>query len=161
MQSNFDDEFLKRMLAPIPETVTDSKVKKPNPFDMVNKILYKKVNERQLDEIEIENIYDRFLCKKALAFYPDMYEYCAIINTMDLSPVMEFDFLYSVALPNSKKRKWAWKKQAAKSKHIDNIMEYYDISENKAKECINSLTDDELNEIEKLLCQGGVIKGKK
>lgn len=122
-----------------------------NPFDYVNTINYTK-EDIMKDDIS-EKKYNAFLINRSLSYF---YDTVAIANEMNLKPHLDnrlqYDFLRSIV--RKKKRFSKWDKMD-KLESVNNVMEYYGYSREKALQVLPLLNSDQLDFIKAKLNKGG------
>lgn len=123
-------------------------------FEYVDAISFKK---KQLITDEFtERGYDPFLTNRHLSYFVDSVFYA---NDMNLVPetdkLLQFDYLLNTI--RATKRFAKWHKQENDS-DLKLVMEYYQISRQKAKQTLELLSKDQLNEIKQDIEKGGISK---
>ena len=122
-----------------------------NPFDYVNSINYTK-EDIMKDDIS-EKKYNAFLINRSLSYF---YDTVTIANEMNLNPHLDnrlqYDFLKGIV--RKKKRFSKWDK-LDKTENVNNIMEYYGYSREKALQALPLLNGDQLEFIKNRLNKGG------
>ena len=112
---------------------------KLTPFDYINMINLKTAIPETLEG------YEQFITNKNYAQFLETVLYANEINT-DCDPQLNFDFYY-YALPKKKRfSKWAKRTKIVNSKKdvLNNIIEHYNCSMEKAQEIYNILEYDNL-----------------
>ena len=101
-----------------------------------------------------EKKYPAFIINKCLA--PTGMQECLIVNEINrlhhLDNKLQYDFLLNTIRP--KKRYAPWVK-ADKLKNLDYVKEYYGYSNEKAKQALSILNDDQITTIKNSLNKGG------
>jgi hypothetical protein len=122
-----------------------------SPFDYLNSINYTK-EDIMIDDIS-EKKYSAFMVNRGLSFF---YDTVVIANEMNQKPYMDnklqYDFLRSIV--RKKKRFSSWAK-AEKIDRVDDVMEYYGYSREKALQVLPLLKGDQLDYIRKKISKGG------
>lgn len=122
-----------------------------SPFDYLNSINYTK-EDIMIDDIS-EKKYSAFMVNRGLSFF---YDTVVIANEMNQKPYMDnklqYDFLRSIV--RKKKRFSSWAK-AEKIDRVDDVMEYYGYSREKALQILPLLKGDQLDYIRKKISKGG------
>jgi hypothetical protein len=124
-----------------------------SPFDYVNLILQKKKEDEELDYKE----YAPFIVNRALSYHIDCVLYA---NEMNLRPFIDKDqqFQYLLNTIRPMKRKYQpWQKSEI-DKDIECVKKYFGYSNEKAKEALRILTDEQVAEIKAKTNKGGVTK---
>ena len=126
-----------------------------NPFDYLNSINVSKENMMRGSENDelAEKQYNAFLINRGLSYFQDT---VALANEMnqraDLDYKMQYEFLLNLVRKRKRFSKWHKKDE---NKSIDLICEYYNCSQRKALEILNTLTSEQVNSI----CEQ-MLKGK-
>ena len=105
------------------------------------------------DEIDL-NDYNPFIVNRALAYHLDCVLY---VQEMNLYPHLDKDIQYQYLINSVRpmKRKYqAWQK-SEKAKDIDCVKAYFGYSNQKAKEALSILTDEQIAEIKIKTDKGG------
>jgi len=124
-----------------------------SPFDYVNLILQKKKEDEELDYKE----YAPFIVNRALSYHIDCVLYA---NEMNLRPNIDKDqqFQYLLNTIRPMKRKYQpWQKSEI-DKDIECVKQYFGYSNEKAKEALRILNDEQVAEIKAKTNKGGVAK---
>ncbi len=122
-----------------------------SPFDFVDYILRKKIPEGELDFKD----YAPFLVNRSLSYHLDCVPY---VQEMNRWPALDKDMQYQYFLNNIRpmKRKFApWQKSEVE-KNIECVKTYFGYSNQKAKEALRILTDEQIAEIKIKIDKGGV-----
>jgi hypothetical protein len=123
--------------------------------EIVPSILQTKKNVFQ-DEYEYKD-YAPLMVNRALSYHMDCVLYA---NEMNLNPSLDKDMQYSYLLNTirSMKRKFQpWQKSSA-DKDLECVKVYFGYSNEKAKEALRILTDEQIAEIKAKTNKGGVTK---
>lgn len=101
--------------------------------------------------------YNPFIVNRALSFHPDCIPYVEVMNSMHyLDKDMQYQYLINTIRPM--KRKFApWQKSQVE-KDIECVKEYFGYSNQKAKEALRILNNEQINEIKRKTDKGGVKK---
>ena len=121
-----------------------------SPFDFVDFILRKKTPEGELDFKD----YAPFLVNRSLSYHLDCVPY---VQEMNRWPALDKDMQYQYFLNNIRpmKRKFApWQKSEVE-KNIECVKTYFGYSNQKAKEALRILTDEQIAEIKRKTDKGG------
>lgn len=141
----------------IPEEV-EAKPQKMSPFDFVNNINYDKKDLFSDDAIEQQ--YNAYIINRALSFSPDVVIYANEMNRYPHIPkAMQYEFLKQVV--RKKKRFDKWVSAEKEDADITLIKEYYNYSNEKAKQALTLLTPNDLDTIRERLNKGGMATQKK
>ena len=123
--------------------------------DIVPSILQTKKNVFE-DELDYKD-YKPFVVNRALSYHMDCVLY---VNELNIRPNIDADMQYQYLLNTirSMKRKFQpWQKPSA-DKDIECVKEYFGYSNEKAREALRILTDDQVAEIKAKTNKGGVTK---
>lgn len=126
-----------------------------SPFDYVNSILQNK-KELIVDE-ETENSYVPFLSNRSLSYHSDCVMFANEMNRRHfLDKKMQFDFLLNTI--RSKKRPFAkWVKQE-KDDDLACIKTIYRLSDQKAREALRLLSNEQIEQLKQKTEIGGLRK---
>jgi hypothetical protein len=108
------------------------------------------------DEIDYKD-YTPFVVNRALSYHIDCVLYA---NQMNLTPGIDKDMQYSYLLNTIRpmKRKFQPWQKASVDKDIESIKKYFGYSNEKAKEAMRILNDEQIAEIIRKTDKGGVTK---
>ena len=121
------------------------------PFDFVNAINYSK-NDVMVDDIT-EREYNSFVTNRSLSYFPDT---VLLANEMNryhhIDNRLQFDFLINIV---RKKRRFSkWIKPETVS-DVEVVKEYYGYSNEKARQVLTLLTNEQLDILKKKVYKGG------
>lgn len=121
-----------------------------SPFDFVDIILNKKKNV----ELEFKD-YAPYLINRSLSYHLDCVGY---VNMINMYPGIDKDMQYHYLLNSIRqmKRKFQPWQKSKKEENIECVKEYFGYSDNKAKEALRILTDEQIAEIKIKTDKGGV-----
>ena len=122
-----------------------------SPFDYVDLVLHKKKQDGDLDFVD----YAPFIVNRSLSYHLDCVLYA---QEMNLWPALDKDMQYQYLLNSIRpmKRKFApWQKSKV-VENIDCIKTYFGYSNQKAKEALHILSDEQIAEIKRKTDKGGV-----
>jgi hypothetical protein len=108
------------------------------------------------DELDYKD-YKPFIVNRALSYHMDCILY---VNELNKNPSIDTDLQYSYLLNTIRpmKRKFqAWQKTST-DKDIECVKEYFGYSNEKAKEALRILNEEQIAEIRKITDKGGVNK---
>jgi hypothetical protein len=108
------------------------------------------------DELDYKD-YAPFLVNRSLSYHIDCVLY---VNEMNLYPELEKDLQYQYLLNTirSMKRKFQPWQKSETDKNIECVKTYFGYSNEKAKEALRILTDEQIAEIKRKTDKGGVNK---
>ena len=123
--------------------------------DIIPSILQTKTNVLQ-NELDVKD-YTPFVVNRALSYHMDCILYA---NEMNLYPEMDKDLQYQYLLNTirSMKRKFQPWQKASADKDLECVKEYFGYSNQKAKEALRILNDEQIAEIKANTIKGGVNK---
>ena len=123
--------------------------------DIIPSILQTKKNVLQ-DEIDVKD-YTPFVVNRALSYHMDCILYA---NEMNLYPEIDKDLQYQYLLNTirSMKRKFQPWQKASADKDLECVKEYFGYSNQKAKEALRILNDEQIAEIKAKTNKGGMNK---
>ena len=125
--------------------------------DFLNSINQTKVNIMDEDALT-EKEYPPFVVNRTLSYFLDTIMYANEINTHHHADnKLQFDYLLNSI--RSKRRFSRWLKPD-ENKNLDVIKEYYGYSNQKAKDALNILTEDQLSLLNKRMEKGGLKNGR-
>jgi len=121
--------------------------------EYLNSINLTKENLMETDDPMWEKKYSPFIINKCVAPFNDT---IMLVNEMNqrhhLDSKLQYDFLLNTIRP--KKRYAPWVK-ADKLKNLEYVKEYYGYSNEKAKQALSILNDDQITTIKNSLNKGG------
>jgi len=121
--------------------------------EYLNSINVTKENLMDSDDPMWEKKYSSFIINKCLAPFNDTIMFVNEMNMRHhLDTKLQYDFLLNTIRP--KKRFAPWVK-ADKLKNLEYIKEYYGYSNEKAKQALSILNDDQITTIKNSLNKGG------
>jgi|TARA_Y100000361_G_scaffold111245_1_gene101366 hypothetical protein len=124
-----------------------------SPFDYTKAINQSK--ERLMDSPDEmwEKKYSPFIVNKALYAFPDI---ILLVNEMNLNhhldAKLQFDFLLNSIRPRKRYAPWL---KTSKINNLELVKEYFGYNDQKAKDALDLLTDDQLEHIQTKLNKGG------
>jgi hypothetical protein len=123
--------------------------------EIIPSILQTKKNVLQ-DDLDVKD-YTPFVVNRALSYHMDCILYA---NEMNLYPEMDKDLQYQYLLNTirSMKRKFQPWQKASADKDLECVKEYFGYSNQKAKEALRILNDEQIAEIKANTIKGGVNK---
>ena len=125
--------------------------------EFLNSINQTKVNIMDEDALT-EKEYPPFVVNRTLSYFLDTIMYANEINTHHHADnKLQFDYLLNSI--RSKRRFSRWLKPD-ENKNLDVIKEYYGYSNQKAKDALNILTEDQLSLLNERMEKGGLKNGR-
>ena len=128
----------------------------PELKEYLNAINHTKERLLDSDDEDWEKKYPPFIVNKCVYPFQDTIMLVNEINQLPhLDKKLQFDFLLNSV--RSRKRFTPWLK-ANKLDNLEDVKEYYGYSNEKAKQALDILTDEQIAEIKKKLYKGGAKK---
>jgi hypothetical protein len=128
----------------------------PELRDYLNAINHTKERLLDSEDEDWEKKYPPFIVNKCVYPFQDTIMLVNEINQLPhLDKKLQFDFLLNSV--RSRKRFTPWLK-ANKLDNLEDVKEYYGYSNEKAKQALDILTDEQIAEIKKKLYKGGAKK---
>ena len=107
--------------------------------------------------LDDEKDYNAYIVNKALSFHYDTVLQANEMNKYPgLSPMMQYSFLIN-SIRGYKRPYRKWEKRET-IEDLDIVKEYYNYSNEKAKESLTLLTEEQIASMKKELSKGGVAK---
>jgi hypothetical protein len=123
--------------------------------DYLKSINYTKEPLMDSEDIFIEKNYMPFIVNRCLSFFPDTIIQANMANTHPhIDKKMQFDFLRGSI--RKSKRFSPWIKENLPD-NIEIIKEYFGYNNRKAKDVLDILSDEQIEEIKKKLSKGGKV----
>ena len=121
--------------------------------EYLNALNYSKEDLFDTEDHTVEKEYTPFIVNRCLSYFPDSILYTNQMNYYcSLDKRMQFDYLRLSMRKRKRFSKWL-KKESIED--LELIKEYYDYSDTKAKEALEILTPDDLDDIRQKLYKGG------
>lgn len=123
--------------------------------DIIPAILTTKKNVLETEQ-DVKD-YKSFIINKALSYHIDCILY---VNQMNMNHGLDSELQFQYYLNNirSMKRKHQSWQKADNNKDLESVKEYYGFSNEKAKEALRILTDEQITLIKEKTNKGGVTK---
>jgi hypothetical protein len=126
-----------------------------NPFDYVNSILQNKKN-LIVDELT-EKEYQPFLVNRTLSYHKDCILYANEMNRRHLTDKkLQYDFLLNTI--RSQKRPFAKWIKTEKSEDLECIKQVFGLSNEKAREAMRLLSNEQIQKLKEQTDTGGLRK---
>ena len=126
-----------------------------NPFDYVNSILQNKKN-LIVDELT-EKDYSPFLVNRSLSYHKDCILYANEMNRRHLTDKkLQYDFLLNTI--RSQKRPFAKWVKSEKSEDLECIKQVFGLSNEKAREAMRLLSNEQIQQLKEQTDTGGLRK---
>ena len=121
--------------------------------DYLNAINYTKKPLLDTEDEDWEKRYAPFIVNKCVAPFPDTVMLVNEINQLHhLDKRLQFDFLINSLRPRKRYTPWL---KATKLKNLEYVKEYYGYNNEKAKEALDILNDEQISAIKQKLNKGG------
>ena len=122
-----------------------------NPFDYVNAINYDKKDI--MDDDLKEKAYNSFLTNRSLSYFPDTVAASNVMNQYHhLDKKLQFHFFINTIRKRKRFSKWA---KPVKESDLEVVKEYYGYSNEKAKQALTLLSEEQLNLLKQKVYKGG------
>lgn len=126
-----------------------------SPFDYVNQILYGKKD--LIVDAATEKEYNAYIVNRALSYHSDCVLFANEMNQRHfVDKKMQNSFLINTI--RSKKRPFAKWVKSEKSEDLQCVKAYFGYSDNKAKEVLRLLSDEQIQQIKEKTETGGLRK---
>ena len=120
-----------------------------SPFEIIKAISSTKENI-----LENEKDYNGFMVNRGLSYFPDTVIYANEMNKYHhLDTRLQFDFLINIVRKRNRFSKW---NKSIESENINAIKEYYGYSNEKARDVLPLLSDENLKIIRGRIQHGGI-----
>ena len=121
--------------------------------DYLNAINYTKESLLDSEDEQWEKKYPPFIVNKCVAPFPDTVMLVNEINQLHhLDKRLQFDFLINSLRPRKRFTPWL---KAKKLENLEYVKEYYGYNNEKAKEALDILNDEQISAIKRTLDKGG------
>ena len=120
-----------------------------NPFELI-----KSISNSKNDILENEKDYNAFMVNRGLSYFPDTVIYANEMNKYHhLDGGLQYQFLINIVRKRNRFSKW---NKSTESDDIKIIKEYYGYSNEKARDVLPLLSNDNLNIIRNRIQHGGI-----
>ena len=121
--------------------------------DYLNAINHKKEDLMASDDEFWEKKYPAFIINKALSAFPDCILFVNEMNRMHhLDKRLQFQFFLNSIRPKKRFSKWL---RSSKIKNLEYVKEYYGYNNEKAKQALDILDDEQIEHIKRIINRGG------
>ena len=125
-----------------------------SPFEFIKAINETK-EDVMVDDVS-EKKYSPFIVNRGLSFFMDtIFQVNELNRNHHLDSRLQFDYLLNSVRKKKRYSKWL---KPEKLQDLDVVKEYYGFSNEKAKDALSTLSEDQLAFIKEKLNQGGVEK---
>ncbi len=119
-----------------------------NPFALINSI-----SNSKIDILEDEKDYNAFMVNRGLSYFPDTVIYANEMNKFHhLDSRLQFDFLINIIRKRNRFSKW---NKSIESENINAIKKYFGYSNEKARDVLPLLSNENLKTIRGRIQHGG------
>lgn len=127
-----------------------------NPFDWINAVTNTKqdlIGESD-DPVLTEKQYNAFMVNRGLSYFTDTILYANEMNIHhEIDSKLKFDYLLNTIRPKKRFAKWVKK---VSEDDLEAVKDYFKYNDEKARQALSILSDDQLTMIKEKLQQGGV-----
>lgn len=122
-----------------------------NPFEFLNAINYSK-KDLMVDDLS-EKAYNPFMTNRGLSYFNDT---VLLANEMNryhhLDSKLQFDFLINTIRKRKRFSKWLKPEESAA---VEAVKEYYGYNDEKARQALTLLSNEQINELRLRVYKGG------
>ena len=120
-----------------------------NPFELI-----KSISNTKKDILENEKDYNAFMVNRGLSYFPDTVIYANEMNKYHhLDASLQYQFLINIVRKRNRFSKW---NKSTESEDIKTIKNYYGYSNEKARDVLPLLSNENLNIIRGKIQHGGI-----
>lgn len=120
-----------------------------NPFELI-----KSISSSKKDILENEKEYNAFMVNRGLSYFPDTVIYANEMNKFHhLDGKLQYHFLINIVRKRNRFSKW---NKSVDDENINAIKTYYGYSNEKARDVLPLLSNDNLNIIRNRIQHGGI-----
>jgi hypothetical protein len=120
-----------------------------NPFALISSI-----SNTKLDILENEKDYNAFMVNRGLSYFPDTVIYANEMNKFHhLDGRLQYQFLINTIRKRNRFSKW---NKSIESENLNAIKKYYNYSNEKARDVLPLLSNENLNTIRGRINYGGI-----
>ena len=120
-----------------------------NPFELI-----KSISNTKKDILENEKDYNAFMVNRGLSYFPDTVIYANEMNKFHhLDSRLQYQFLINTIRKRNRFSKW---NKSIESKNINAIKKYYGYSNEKARDVLPLLSNENLKTIRGRIQHGGI-----
>ena len=120
-----------------------------NPFELI-----KSISNTKKDILENEKDYNAFMVNRGLSYFPDTVIYANEMNKFHhLDQRLQYHFLINTIRKRNRFSKW---NKSIESENINAIKEYYGYSNEKARDVLPLLSNENLKYIRGRIQHGGI-----
>ena len=120
-----------------------------NPFELI-----KSISSTKKDILENEKDYNAFMVNRGLSYFPDTVLYANEMNKFHhLDSRLQYQFLINTNRKRNRFSKW---NKSIESENLNAIKKYYNYSNEKARDVLPLLSNENLNTIRGRINYGGI-----
>ena len=120
-----------------------------SPFEFI-----KSISSSKKDIMENEKDYNAFMINRGLSYFPDTVIYANEMNKFHhLDSRLQYSFLINIIRKRNRFSKW---NKSIESENINAIKKYYSYSNEKARDVLPLLSNENLNTIKRKINHGGI-----
>ena len=120
-----------------------------NPFELI-----KSISNTKKDILENEKDYNAFMVNRGLSYFPDTVIYANEMNRFHhLDSCLQYHFLINTIRKRNRFSKW---NKSIESENINAIKQYYGYSNEKARDVLPLLSNENLKTIRGRIQHGGI-----
>ena len=121
--------------------------------DYMNAINHQKIDLMDSEDEFWEKKYPAFIVNKVLSSFSDCILFVNEMNKMHhLDKRLQFQFFLNSIRPKKRFSKWL---RSSKIKNLEYVKEYYGYNNEKARQALDILNDEQLERIKKIIDRGG------
>ena len=121
--------------------------------DYLNSINHQKIDLMDTDDEFWEKKYPAYIVNKVLAAFPDCILYANEMNKMHhLDKRLQFQFFLNIIRNRKRFSKWL---RSSKIKNLEYVKEYYGYNNEKARQALDILNNEEIEYIKRIINRGG------
>ena len=121
--------------------------------DYLNAINQNKKDLMDSEDEFWEKKYPAYIVNKALSAFPDTIVYVNEMNRLcHLDKRLQFQFFLNSIRPKKRFSKWI---RSAKIKNLEYVKEYYGYNNEKARQALDILDDEQIEHIKRIINRGG------
>ena len=121
--------------------------------DYLNAINQNKKDLMDSEDEFWEKKYPAYIVNKALSAFPDTIAYVNEMNSLcNLDKRLQFQFFLNGIRPKKRFSKWL---RSTKIKNLEYVKEYYGYNNEKARQALDILDDEQIEHIKRIINRGG------
>ena len=121
--------------------------------DYLNAINHQKIDLMDSEDEFWEKKYPAYIVNKVLSAFPDTLLYVNELNRLHhLDKRLQFQFFLNSIRPKKRFAKWL---RSSKIKNLEYVKEYYGYNNEKARQALDILDDEQIEYIKRIINRGG------